>query len=88
MTLIIADNATVAMTGTQPTILPQPQLERVVLGVGVDPEHFHVLTAHPKHVETNAATIRREIEHRGLSVIIARRECLESAKQTRKGGTA
>ncbi len=88
MTLIIADNATVAMTGTQPTILSQSQLEQVILGVGVDPGHFHVLTSHPKHVEKNAAILKQEIEHHGLSVIIARRECLEAAKQTKKGGTA
>jgi indolepyruvate ferredoxin oxidoreductase alpha subunit len=88
MTLIIADNATVAMTGTQPTILSQSQLEQVVLGVGVDPEHFHVLNAHPKHVAKNAEIVKREIEHRGLSVIIARRECLEAVKDTRKGGAA
>jgi indolepyruvate ferredoxin oxidoreductase, alpha subunit len=88
MTLIIADNATVAMTGTQPTILPQPRLEQVILGVGVDPDHFHVLTAHPKQVEQNAEIVKREIEHRGLSVIIARRECLEAVKDTKKGGAA
>jgi indolepyruvate ferredoxin oxidoreductase, alpha subunit len=87
MTLIIADNGTVGMTGTQPTILSQPQIEKVVLGTGVDPAHFHVLTAHPKQNEKNAAVISAEIEHRGLSVIISRRECLESAKQ-HKGGAA
>jgi indolepyruvate ferredoxin oxidoreductase alpha subunit len=88
MTLIIADNGTVAMTGTQPTILSQPQLEQVVLGVGVDPAHFHVLHAHPKQVESNAAIIKNEIEHRGLSVIILRRDCLEAVKDTKKGGAA
>jgi indolepyruvate ferredoxin oxidoreductase alpha subunit len=86
MTLIIADNATVAMTGTQPTILPQPRLEQLVLGVGVDPEHFHVLSAHPKQVQKNAGIIRHEIEYRGTSVIIARRECLEVARDSKKGG--
>jgi indolepyruvate ferredoxin oxidoreductase alpha subunit len=88
MTVIIADNGTVAMTGTQPTILPPPQLEQVILGVGVDPEHFHVLSAHPKQLEKNAEILKKEFEHRGLSVIIARRECLEAAKQTKKGGAA
>jgi indolepyruvate ferredoxin oxidoreductase, alpha subunit len=88
MTLIIADNGTVAMTGTQPTILPQAQLEQVVLGVGVDPAHFHILHAHPKQVEHNAAIIRNEVEHRGLSVIILRRECLEAVKDAKKGGAA
>jgi indolepyruvate ferredoxin oxidoreductase alpha subunit len=88
MTLIVADNGTVAMTGTQPTILPQPRLEQIILGVGVDPGHFHVLTAHPREVEKNAEVLKKEFEHRGLSVIIARRECLEAARQTKKGGAA
>jgi len=88
MTLIIADNATVAMTGTQPTILPESQLEHIILGLGVDPEHFHVLTAHPKHAAGNVEVLKKEIEHRGLSVIIARRECLEAAKDAKKGGAA
>jgi len=88
MTLIIADNGTVAMTGTQPTIMPQAQLEQLVLGVGVDPAHFHVLTAHPKHMEKNAEILKKEIEHHGLSVIISRRECLEAARGSKKGGAA
>jgi len=87
MTLIIADNGTVAMTGTQPTVLSQPQLEKVVLGLGVDPAHFHVLTAHPKNLEQNAEVLAQEIKHQGLSVIISRRQCLEAAKLT-KGGAA
>lgn len=88
MTLIIADNGTVAMTGTQPTILPQPQLEQVVLGVGVDPAHFHVVATHPKQVERNAEVLKKEIEYRGLSVLVFRRECLEAAKDSKKGGGA
>jgi indolepyruvate ferredoxin oxidoreductase, alpha subunit len=88
MTLIIADNGTVAMTGTQPTVLPGHQLEQVVLGVGVDPEHFHVLSAHPKQADKNVEILKKEVEHHGLSVIIFRRECLEAAKEAKKGGAA
>jgi indolepyruvate ferredoxin oxidoreductase alpha subunit len=88
MTLVIADNGTVAMTGTQPTILPQAQIEKVVLGIGVDPAHFHVLSTHPKLVEKNAEIIKAEIDYRGLSVIIARRECLEAVRDGKKGGAA
>jgi len=76
------------MTGTQPTIMPQAQLEQLVLGVGVDPAHFHVLTAHPKHMEKNAEILKKEIEHHGLSVIISRRECLEAARGSKKVGAA
>jgi indolepyruvate ferredoxin oxidoreductase, alpha subunit len=86
MTLVIADNGTVGMTGTQPTILSQSQIEQIILGIGVDPEHFHVLAAHPKQLERNTEVFKREIEYRGLSVIISRRECLEAVKSGRKGG--
>jgi indolepyruvate ferredoxin oxidoreductase, alpha subunit len=79
MTLIISDNGTVAMTGAQPTIISQPALERLILGVGVNPEHFHVLAAHRKHLEENVEILKKEIEHHGLSVIISRRQCLEIA---------
>jgi indolepyruvate ferredoxin oxidoreductase alpha subunit len=88
MTLVIADNGTVGMTGTQPTILSQAQLEQVVLGTGVDPQHFHVLTAHRKHHEQNASVLKKEMDYRGLSVIISRRECLEAVKLTKRDGGA
>jgi indolepyruvate ferredoxin oxidoreductase alpha subunit len=86
MTLIILDNETVAMTGTQPTILPSSRLESLILGVGVDRDHLHVLDAHPKKVDSNAEIIRREIEHKGLSVVIAVRTCLEEARKKKKEG--
>jgi indolepyruvate ferredoxin oxidoreductase alpha subunit len=80
MTLIIVDNETTAMTGGQPTILPSSRLEQVVKGVGVDPEHVHVVEAHHRHTQANAEIIRRELAYPGLSVIIAVRECIETAK--------
>ncbi len=86
MTLIILDNETVAMTGTQPTILPSSRLESLILGVGVDRNHFHILDAHPKKVDSNAEIIRHEIEHKGLSVIVAVRTCLEEARKKKKEG--
>jgi indolepyruvate ferredoxin oxidoreductase alpha subunit len=86
MTLIILDNETVAMTGTQPTVLPSSRLESLILGLGVDPGHFHILDAHPKKAGENAAIIRREIGHRGLSVIVAVRTCLEEARKKKTEG--
>jgi indolepyruvate ferredoxin oxidoreductase alpha subunit len=80
MTLIILDNETTAMTGGQPTILPSSRLQPLVLGVGVDPNHCHVLTAHHRHTAENTEIIRKELEHPGLSVIIAVRECIETVK--------
>jgi indolepyruvate ferredoxin oxidoreductase alpha subunit len=84
MTIVILDNETVAMTGTQPTILPSSRLEAIVQAVGVDPQHVHVLASHPKKSEEHTAIIRGEIEHHGLSVIIMVRECLEKARKRKQ----
>jgi indolepyruvate ferredoxin oxidoreductase alpha subunit len=84
MTVIILDNETVGMTGGQPTILPDSRLESVVLGLGADPAHLHVLSAHPKQNERNAEIIHREINHKGLSVIITVRECLETLRRKKR----
>jgi len=84
MTLIILDNETVAMTGTQPTVLPSSRLETLILGLGVDPGHFHIIDAHPKKADENTEIIRKEIEHKGLSVIVAVRTCLEEARKKKR----
>lgn len=86
MTLIILDNETVGMTGGQPTILPASRLEKIVLGVGVEQTHLHVLTAHHRFTEQNSEVIQNEIKHHGLSVIIAVRECVETAKRHKREG--
>jgi indolepyruvate ferredoxin oxidoreductase alpha subunit len=87
MTLIILDNETIAMTGGQPTIMPSSRLEKLIVALGVPPEHFHVLSAHPRHEIRNAEVIRAEIVHQGLSVIVMLRECIETARKKRKGTT-
>jgi indolepyruvate ferredoxin oxidoreductase alpha subunit len=84
MTVIILDNSIVAMTGCQPTMLPSSQLEKIVLGVGVNPEHLRVIETKPGMVEENAKILMEEAEYRGLSVIIMVRECLEAYRIRRK----
>jgi indolepyruvate ferredoxin oxidoreductase alpha subunit len=79
MTVLILDNMTVAMTGTQDPIVPSSRLDAIVRGLGVDRAHFHVVDAHPRRVQGNADLLRREIEHHGLSVVIARRACKQIA---------
>ncbi len=91
MTLIIVDNEAIAMTGGQPTMLTSSKLKPLVLGLGVNPDHFHVIRAHRLQAASNVEIIRTELEYRGLSVIIAVRECIETAKTKRKqaiGGEA
>lgn len=84
MTLIILDNETIAMTGGQPTIMPSSRLEKLIVALGVQPEHFQVLNAHPRHESKNAEIFRAEIEHKGLSVIVMVRECVETLRKKRK----
>jgi indolepyruvate ferredoxin oxidoreductase alpha subunit len=88
MTLVIVDNEVVGMTGAQPTLLNSSRLEPLVLGLGVDPAHCHVLDAHPRHTAHNSDVIRRELAHPGLSVIIAVRVCVEAARARKSAARA
>ncbi|MDR0443156.1 MAG: indolepyruvate ferredoxin oxidoreductase subunit alpha [Treponema sp.] len=83
MTVIILDNSIVAMTGCQPTIVPSENLAKLILGCGVKPEHLLELEAKKQIVEENAAKLKKEIEYRGLSVVIFKRECLEAFRKKR-----
>jgi len=81
MTVLILDNDTVGMTGQQPSALPPSRLGPLILGVGVHPDHVHVVQTHPKKVDALAALIRSEVEYEGLSVIVAHRECIEAVRK-------
>jgi indolepyruvate ferredoxin oxidoreductase alpha subunit len=83
MTLIILDNSIVAMTGCQETMLPSAKLRALLLGVGVQPEHLLELEAKRQLIDENAASLKAEIEYRGLSVVVFRRECLEAMRKKR-----
>ena len=50
-------------------------------GIGVDPAHIRVVVPLPKNREELKRMIREEIEYRGVSVIIPRRECIQTAKR-------
>jgi len=81
--VIIVDNETVAMTGTQPSAATMETLDRIVLGLGVDPDHFRIITPVPKNHADNVRVFREELEHEGPSVIVARRACIEKIKRHR-----
>jgi indolepyruvate ferredoxin oxidoreductase alpha subunit len=84
MTVVILDNEVVGMTGAQPTLLASSRLQALLAGVGVPPDHCQIIDAHPRHAEENAARIRREIDHHGLSVIVAVRVCVEAARSRKQ----
>jgi indolepyruvate ferredoxin oxidoreductase alpha subunit len=84
MTLIILDNSVVAMTGCQPTLVPSDKLRDLILGCGVKSEHLLQLEAKHELIDENAAKLKAEIEYRGLSVVIFRRECIEGLRKKKK----
>jgi indolepyruvate ferredoxin oxidoreductase alpha subunit len=81
MTVVILDNQAVAMTGGQAPVVTSSRLREIVAGLGVVPAHLHVVDAHPRRVRENAEVLRREIDRRGLSVVIASHECIQTARQ-------
>jgi indolepyruvate ferredoxin oxidoreductase alpha subunit len=86
MTLVILDNEITAMTGAQPTIVPSSRIESLVKGLGVDPEHLKVMRAFPKDTPENTKVFEKELEHKGLSVVIMVRECIEVTKKNNRKG--
>ena len=77
ITIIISDNLTTAMTGGQDSAGTN-KFEAICLGLGVEPEHVRVVVPLPKNMEEITRIIREEIEYKGVSVIIPRRECVQT----------
>lgn len=83
VTIIISDNETTAMTGGQDSA-GTGRIEAICAGLGVDPMHIRVTTPLKKHFEEMKNMIRQEIEYRGVSVIIPRRECIQTLTRKKK----
>ena len=83
ITVVISDNETTAMTGGQDSA-GTGKLEAICAGLGVAPEHIRVLIPLKKNFEEMKQVIREEIEYNGVSVIIPRRECLQTLKRKKK----
>jgi len=78
ITVIISDNLTTGMTGGQDSAGTN-KFEAICLGLGMDPAHLHVVTPLPKNIPEIAQLLRDEIAYEGVSVIIPRRECIQTA---------
>ena len=81
--VVISDNLTTGMTGGQDSA-GTGKLEAICAAVGVDPAHIRTVVPLPKNMEEITRIIREEIEYKGLSVIIPRRECIQTAKRKAK----
>ncbi|MDA3822420.1 MAG: thiamine pyrophosphate-dependent enzyme [Bacteroidales bacterium] len=83
VTVIISDNSTTGMTGGQKSHATD-RLYSICKGLGVEEEHIIEITPLRKHHEENTKIISRELNYEGVSVIISRRECIQTAIKRKK----
>lgn len=83
ITVIISDNLTTAMTGGQDSAGTN-KFEAICIGLGVDPAHVRVVVPLAKNMEEIKQVLREEINYRGTSVIIPRRECIQTLNRKLK----
>ena len=77
ITVVISDNLTTAMTGGQDSAGTN-KFEQICIGLGVEPKHVRVVIPLPKNMDEIVKVIREEINYKGVSVIIPRRECIQT----------
>ncbi|MCF8111251.1 MAG: indolepyruvate ferredoxin oxidoreductase subunit alpha [Desulfobacteraceae bacterium] len=91
ITLIVLDNQTTAMTGHQPHPgvdmsafgkqgYGRISIEALVEGIGVP----HISVIRPYNLKKSIAAIKEAVEFKGVSVVIARQECVLLAKSLKK----
>lgn len=83
ITVLLMDNATTAMTGGQDSAGFE-KLEQIVKGLGVEEDHIRVINPLRRHHETNVSVFKEELAYNGVSVIIARRECIQTLAKRMK----
>jgi len=79
--IMILDNLTTGMTGGQDYSI-ETKLEDVCIGLGVKKEHIRVVTPLKRLHEENMKVLREEIAYDGVSVVIPRRECIQTFGKT------
>lgn len=83
ITVVISDNLTTAMTGGQDSA-GTSKFEAICAALGVAPEHVRVVVPTPGKIPEIKKILREEIEYHGVSVVIPRRECMQTIKRKKK----
>lgn len=83
ITVIISDNLTTGMTGGQDS-QGTGKIEEICLGLGAAPKHVRTIDSLPKNHDEMVRLFREEIDYKGLSVIVSRRECIQTARRHAK----
>ena len=80
ITVIISDNLTTGMTGGQDSAGTN-KFEAICRGLGLSDDHLKVVVPLPKNMPEITQIIRDEINYKGTSVIIPRRECMQTLQR-------
>ncbi|MBO4810421.1 MAG: indolepyruvate ferredoxin oxidoreductase [Prevotella sp.] len=80
ITVIISDNLTTGMTGGQDSA-GTSKYEAICRGLGLSDEHLRVVVPLPKNMPEITQAIRDELNYHGTSVIIPRRECMQTLQR-------
>jgi len=83
VTVVISDNETTGMTGGQKSSA-LGRLESICLGLGVNEKHLRVITPLRKNHDHNVGVMMEELKYQGVSVIISRRECIQTAARRKR----
>ncbi len=83
VTVIILDNEAVAMTGGQESSA-KGKIEDICAGVGVEPEHIRMVVPIKKNHDEMVRIINEEMKYPGVSVIIARRPCIQKIARDKR----
>ncbi|MBO4362485.1 MAG: indolepyruvate ferredoxin oxidoreductase [Paludibacteraceae bacterium] len=78
--VLISDNLTTGMTGGQDSA-GTGKLERICMAMGIPEGHVRVVVPLAKNMDEMKQVIREEINYHGTSVVIARRECIQTLKR-------
>lgn len=83
VTVIISDNSTTGMTGGQSS-QATGRLESICLGLGVSRDHLRIIVPLRKNHDENVLVMKEELAYSGVSVILAQRECIQTATKSKK----
>lgn len=81
--IMIVDNEAVAMTGGQKSAA-KGRIEKICEGVGVAPEHIRLFVPVKRNHSQMVNIIREEMAFNGVSVMIARRPCVQRIAKMKK----
>ena len=81
--IVILDNATTAMTGGQDHA-GTGRIEDICKGLGVMEAHIRIVEPLPKTHDEMVQVFKEEIAYEGVSIVIPRRECVQTLARKRR----